>query len=240
MPAYLKATKFQNPQNPTDGPFQFANNCGHAFGWLTEHPEVFQAFHRYVHTLRTHRPSWSAMYPVRERLVEGLKEGGASALVDIGGGTGQTLQDFRADVPEYTGRCILQELPEVIEAAKKIGVGKDSRIELQMHDFFKPQPVKGARAYFLRSILHDWPDEHCQTILVHLKDAMEPNYSRILISDCVRISILSPTLQSIRVWLPYPMDAIEYISSTDFILTSRCRFLQISRQPGNTFPSIFS
>ncbi|KAG6354382.1 hypothetical protein INS49_004399 [Diaporthe citri] len=37
--------------------------------------------------------------------------------------------------------------------------GKDSRVELQVHDFFTPQPVKGARAYFTRSVLHDWPDE---------------------------------------------------------------------------------
>ncbi|KAI1075527.1 S-adenosyl-L-methionine-dependent methyltransferase [Whalleya microplaca] len=168
MPAYLRATKFQNPEDPANGPFQYANKCGYAFGWLTEHPEVFHAFHGYVHALRLHRPNWVEMYPVQQRLVEGIKaEGDASALVDVGGGTGQILQDFRESVLQYTGRLVLQELPEVIAAATGLGVGQDSGIELQVHDFFAPQPVKGARAYFMRS------------------DAMVPGYSRILISDCI-------------------------------------------------------
>lgn len=69
-----------------------------------------------------------------------------------------------------------------------MGVGESKRIELQVHDFFTPQPIKGARAYFMRSVLHDWPDEQCRKILGHLKDAMDPGYSKILISDCVSAS----------------------------------------------------
>ncbi|KAF2728583.1 putative O-methyltransferase [Polyplosphaeria fusca] len=186
LPTYLRDNKFENPQNGVDGPFQYAHkHTGHAFGWLMAHPEVFQAFHSYVHTLRRHRPSWVDMYPVQEHLVQGLKSGDASALVDVGGGLGEALQDFHAAVPQFTGKLVLQELPEVIAAAQAKGVDKDSRIELQVTDFFKPQSLKGARAYFMRSVLHDWPDEQCRIILGHLKDAMEPGYSRILISDCV-------------------------------------------------------
>lgn len=104
-------------------------------------------------------------------------------------GTGQILQDFRASVPQYTGRLVLQELAAVVAAAEGMRVGgKDSGIELQVHDFFMPQPVKGTRAYFMRSVLHDWPDEQCRTILGHLRNAMEPGYSKILISDCVSAS----------------------------------------------------
>lgn len=130
------------------------------------------------------------MYPVQSRLVEGLKPNGdASVLVDISGGTGQILQDFRNDVPQYTGRLVLQEIPEVVAAATEKGVGADGRIELQVHDFFTPQPIRGARTYFMRSVLHDWPDEQCRKILAQLKNAMEPGYSKILISDCVRIFV---------------------------------------------------
>ncbi|CAJ2503043.1 Uu.00g104370.m01.CDS01 [Anthostomella pinea] len=131
MPAYLRSTNFQNPEDPANGPFQYANNYGgHAFGWLAEQPEVFQAFHGYVHALRMHRPSWTDMYPVQKHLVEGLRpEGDAPALVDVGVGTGQILEDFRTSVPQYTGRLVLQELPDVISAASGLGVGMDSRIE---------------------------------------------------------------------------------------------------------------
>ncbi|CAJ2503044.1 Uu.00g104380.m01.CDS01 [Anthostomella pinea] len=38
----------------------------------------------------------------------------------------------------------------------------------------------------MRSVMHDWADDQCRNILGHLKDAMEPGYSKILISDCVR------------------------------------------------------
>jgi hypothetical protein len=187
MPEYLRGTDYKNPENPGDGPFQYANaHEGHAFTWLTAHPEVFAAFHQYVHTLRTHRPSWTDMYPVKDRLVDGLRiEGDASALVDVGGGVGQVLQDFQLAVPDYTGRLVLQEQEEVIAAAKSMDVDKEGTIELRAHDFFTPQPIKGARAYFMRSVLHDWPDKQCRVILGHLRDAMEPGYSRILISDCV-------------------------------------------------------
>ncbi|KAI1371933.1 S-adenosyl-L-methionine-dependent methyltransferase [Hypoxylon crocopeplum] len=186
LPAYLRSTNLQNPENALDGPFQYATNSPSAFTWLVQHPDVFEAFHGYVHALRQHRPSWTDMYPVQSRLVEGLKPNGdASVLVDIGGGTGQILQDFRNDVPQYTGRLVLQEIPEVVAAATEKGVGADGRIELQVYDFFTPQPIRGARAYFMRSVLHDWPDEQCRKILAQVRDAMEPGYSRILISDCV-------------------------------------------------------
>jgi hypothetical protein len=94
------------------------------------------------------------MYPVKDRLInQMIVSGFSSALVDVGGGMGQTLEDFRVHVPEYTGDLVLQDLPEVVEAARMQGL--HARISLQAHDFFTPQPVKGARAYFMRSVLHD-------------------------------------------------------------------------------------
>jgi hypothetical protein len=191
MPAYLRSSNFQNPEDPMDGPFQYANQHeGPSFTWLKAHPEVFQAFHGYIHTQRIHTPSWSSAYPVKDRLVDGLKlEGDASVLVDVGGGVGELLQDFHKAVPEYKGRLVLQELEEVIGTAKANGVGEGGRIELQVHDIFGPQTIKGARAYFMRSVLHDWPDEQCRKILMNLKDAMEPGYSTILINDHVSASL---------------------------------------------------
>lgn len=58
------------------------------------------------------------MYPVKKRLIEGMKDGDASAFVDVGGGIGEILQDFHTTVPQYQGRLILQELPEVISTLR--------------------------------------------------------------------------------------------------------------------------
>lgn len=81
----------------------------------------------------------------------------------------------------FTQKLILQDLPVVIQDVK----GIDPSIQLMSHDFLTEQPIKGARAYFMHSILHDWPDEVCKNILARLADAMKPGYSKLLIFECV-------------------------------------------------------
>jgi len=44
---------------------------------------------------------------------------------------------------------------------------------------------QGARAYHLRMIFHDWPVDDCKKILRMLKPAMQPGYSKLLITDAV-------------------------------------------------------
>jgi hypothetical protein len=198
LPEYLRNKQFKNPESssnpnePSDGPFQYGHKTtSNIFEWFTQsRPDVFERFHAYIHSIREHRPSWTDMYPAKERLATGLRpEGDASALIDVGGSMGQLLEEFRSDVPEYTGRLILQDLGSVIEMAKAQPVPLDKRIELQSHDFFTAQPVKGARAYILRMVLHDWADNDCRKILTHLKEAMTPGYSKILICDCVCVPL---------------------------------------------------
>lgn len=40
-------------------------------------------------------------------------------------------------------------------------------------DFFTPQPVT-ADVYYLRWILHNWPDKYCVEILRNLRPALKP------------------------------------------------------------------
>ena len=58
------------------------------------------------------------------------------------------------------------------------------RVRFQQHDFFTPQPIKDADIYFLRFILHDWPDEECISILRNLVPALK-NGAKILINEMV-------------------------------------------------------
>lgn len=53
------------------------------------------------------------------------------------------------------------------------------------HDFFTPQPVRHAQAYYIHACLHDWPDAQCRVILGHIRDAMRPGYSKLLINEVV-------------------------------------------------------
>ena len=143
---------------------------------------IMQAFMNYSGSYRADKPSWTDIYPVTERLVKGLARNKDSAsIVDVGGGNGQDLQDFIAKYPTFEGHLVLQDQPQVIAQLKEL----DSRIVLAAHDFFTPQPIVGARAYYMHYVLHDWPDEQCRKILQQLKNAMEPGYSRLLINENV-------------------------------------------------------
>jgi hypothetical protein len=65
----------------------------------------------------------------------------------------------------------------------------DDTISIHPHDFFEPQPVKGARVYFMHNVLHDWEDTQAKQILSHLAEAMEPGYSKLLIHESLVSSV---------------------------------------------------
>jgi hypothetical protein len=74
----------------------------------------------------------------------------------------------------------VQDLPIVIESLKPGDLPEG--IEAQAHDFFKPQPVKGANAYYLAAVLHDWPDKQALQILGQIREAMRKK-SVVLINE---------------------------------------------------------
>ncbi|KAG7418515.1 O-methyltransferase ATR12 [Fusarium oxysporum f. sp. rapae] len=110
-------------------------------------------------------------------------------VVDVGGNTGIDISHVlkaRPDLPK--GALVLQDLPEIIERADV-----DEKITAMAHDFFKPQPVKGARAYFMHAVLHNWPDAQATQLLRNTKDSMTKGYSKLFVYDIV----LPPTGASI-------------------------------------------
>lgn len=115
----------------------------------------------------------------------GLKTGpDAVTLIDIGGGAGQAIGFIRETYRNIPGKFILQDLPKSIEALAP-GRATEIGFEPMAHDFFEPQPIKGAKYYHLRRVLHDWNDESSLKILESTKAAMEPGYSRLLIHESV-------------------------------------------------------
>ena len=72
--------------------------------------------------------------------------------------------------PNLPGRLVLEDLPDIIEHDKESI--KDS-IEVVGYDIFTEQPLKGAKAYYLRTILHDWwPDKQSLLALARVREAM--------------------------------------------------------------------
>lgn len=87
------------------------------------------------------RPSWmdTGFYDVPGLTNPVINED--TLLVDIGGGVGHDLSEFRRKWPDAQGRLVLQDLPDVLAQAKTMSLHPS--IELMEHDFFTEQPVQG-------------------------------------------------------------------------------------------------
>ena len=107
---------------------------------------------------------------------------------------------------------MLQDLSEVIEEAKSAGL--PSQIQLMAHNFFEPQPqeMHGARAYYVSFILRNWPDKEAIQILSHLKAAMKPGYSKVLIFEAVvaeRVADVRPVTAAMDITMMSHYAALE-------------------------------
>jgi hypothetical protein len=115
----------------------------------------------------------------------------AAVVVDVGGSRG----DFAfALVEKYPSlRVVVQDVPDVVEQGRAVladraNAGCSNNVEFQAHDFFGPQPIQGADVYFLRMVLHDWPDELCLKIIRNIVPALKPG-ARLIINDhCISFS----------------------------------------------------
>ncbi|KAK4239080.1 O-methyltransferase-domain-containing protein [Achaetomium macrosporum] len=121
-------------------------------------------------------------YDLSWAVEEARKSADRVLVVDVGGGKGQALKGiFQATPGLPRHRCVLEDLPEVVETA-----GRDDAeladVQMVAVDFFKEQPVKGALVYYIRRCLHDYSDEECVKILQHISSAMVAD-SRLLIVE---------------------------------------------------------
>jgi hypothetical protein len=101
-------------------------------------------------------------------------------VIDVGGGYGELLSSILEAYPTLSG--ILFDRPHAIEAARArfASLGLDSRCHLIAGDFFQSIPA-GGDAYVLKSIIHDWDDEHAAQILTRCREAMSPESTLLLV-----------------------------------------------------------
>lgn len=72
------------------------------------------------------------MYPFDQLAMDG------GVVVDVGGGLGQVGKTIMSHYPDHGLKCIVQD-----KFATSGSICIDSRVQMQRHDFFQPQPVKG-------------------------------------------------------------------------------------------------
>ncbi|KAL5044826.1 hypothetical protein BDW71DRAFT_185431 [Aspergillus fruticulosus] len=179
---FLIETNYQDITDPVHTPLQKAFNISlPAFAWAPTQPEKFEQFNLYMKTQREGLPEWLDVFPIVERVQqEGELDPDQVLFVDVGGGVGHQSVALRGRLPDsVSNRIILQDMEPVVKLAIPC-----EGVEVMAHDFWKEQPVKGARFYYLRLILHDYPEDKAVVLLKNLVAALGPN-SAILIDELV-------------------------------------------------------
>ncbi|KAK0560405.1 hypothetical protein OC844_003791 [Tilletia horrida] len=159
--------------------------------YLAEHPDVQRDFGLSMQASGEIQLAASLReFPWRQRLQDKI-------LVDVGGGAGHFSVHFaKMDIPGL--KIVVQDLPGTYELAQQHFVKTvpdfvgAQRAEFEQGDFFKPNSRSGKNVcYLLRSILHDWSDEHCVKILSSLAASMHPS-SSIFVHDALLRPCLPP------------------------------------------------
>jgi hypothetical protein len=115
-------------------------------------------------------PLIATLYPFAE----------VARVCDVGGGRGTLLSELLVRHPHLVG--MLCDSPGVIASARPLLAqrGLSARVTLHPGSFFESVP-RGADAYLLKHILHDWDDARARRILDVVRAAMDPGARLILV-----------------------------------------------------------
>lgn len=178
-PDYLKENGYQNPTDETNTAIQKGwNTRSQAFEIMLTIPGAMKSFHTYMALRRQAELSWLTVYPVREE-TSSLVDPQRPLYVNIGGGIGHQCAQFKDKYPDIPGRVILQDLPDTITLALST-----PGVENMAHNFFDPQPIKGAKFYYMRGVPHNHPPHRVRQLFERVKDAMSPD-SIFLVDETV-------------------------------------------------------
>ncbi|KZL80826.1 sterigmatocystin 8-o-methyltransferase [Colletotrichum incanum] len=178
MPEFIARTGYENPKCSRKTIFDSTFNWeGGAFEYWKEHPAQGEVFNIVQKTLTSIQTRWTSIYP-SHMLLEGDPH--LPLLVDVGGSVGHDVQCFIEKHPGTASRLYLEDIPSVIADEKSTVVKGINKVP---YDFFTPQPIKHARAYYMHHIIHGWPNRQARKILEMQKAAMKPGYSKLLIHE---------------------------------------------------------
>lgn len=142
------------------------------FDYIGKHPElpaVFDAGMTAFHGYET------------QAMLDAYDFNGIETLADVGGGNGSVISAVLCRYPKMKG--ILFDVGHVVARTRERlrTEGLADRCSVVEGSFFESVP-KGADAYLLRHIIHDWTDEQSVQILKNVRKAM-PGNGRVLIVE---------------------------------------------------------
>ena len=191
---FTEATaRWPNSVDKHETAFSLALNTDSTFfEYLEAHPDMTKAFAGYMRGLQR---SGSGSV---QHIVDGFDWAslGEANIVDVGGSTAHASIALASTFPDL--HFTVQDLPEVVQEGKAklphlASASIASRINFSVHDFLTPQQLQPNSPkpdiYFLRRILHNWPDHHAREILNHLAVALRDSGN-----PCARVLVMESIL----------------------------------------------
>ncbi|KAI1458153.1 S-adenosyl-L-methionine-dependent methyltransferase [Annulohypoxylon moriforme] len=184
LPQFLRESGYSNVADENNCPLNLVQSEKDIFySWLGKDLPQRERFTIWTQCFRYGLPTIFDVFDIKAEIAQDSTDS-TILFVDVAGASGHQCIALKQRHPELSGRIILQDRPEVIQQVNSNPLPGFDGIEAEPHDIFKPQPIKGARAYYLRAILHNWPDDKCIEILQNIKAGMTKE-SKILIDDMV-------------------------------------------------------
>ncbi|KAG2050229.1 S-adenosyl-L-methionine-dependent methyltransferase [Suillus hirtellus] len=186
----LKDPKIAYSYDPTVAPVMYSidknGTEGTIFDWMARHVcfQISLVYHTSMRGLSGIMGSFAVLahFPFEKY----------STVVDVGGGIGAFSLPLAKTHKNV--KITIHDLPEALVQARDLWAKEcpeavaEDRVEFEELNFFEQVPVKGKDIYYLRNIIHDWPDHESTIILSNIRKALGPN-SRVLIHDYVLLGL---------------------------------------------------
>ncbi|KAI9743543.1 MAG: hypothetical protein M1818_002857 [Claussenomyces sp. TS43310] len=182
LPEFFTKNKLEDPATARPLPWNLATQSPlPVYDWLAEHPRERDAFNDFMFVQTTGMASFIETFPLEKYLdVSDATE--RVQFVDVGGGSGHVSRAVLAKYPTLHGKIAVEDR-EQAGTVTRADFAKEG-LQRIPYDFFTPQPLKGAKVFYLRNILHNWSDANCKLILEQLREGLASD-SIILIDDIV-------------------------------------------------------
>ncbi|KAL9082681.1 MAG: hypothetical protein Q9165_008822 [Trypethelium subeluteriae] len=169
-------SKWGFARGPEESGFCLAHNSSLGFwDFMKEHPERGNRWANAMSAYATTVPidgllksiDWAAL--------------GEGPVVDIGGGHGPVSIELAKNFSEL--RFVVEDMDYVIaEGQSHVPEEFKDRVSFIGYDARTTQPVKNAPMYFMRAVLHNWPDASCVQILRNQIPALKKG-ARVIINE---------------------------------------------------------
>ncbi|WP_433598092.1 methyltransferase [Nocardia sp. CA-135953] len=138
-----------------------------------------------------HTAMADATAAVAEAIAAAYDFTGLDSVVDVGGGYGTLLPPILRTHPNLTG--VVFDRPYCRAGAERVIAAAEltDRCDFVGGSFFDAALPKGADAYLLKSVLHDWDDDRAVEILRRVREAMSDR-SRLLVIEVVMPDTVRP------------------------------------------------